>query len=119
MNTLPPFQTWTQAWQNAAQTSGNPAAAAQLLWFELPVEIAGRLQRFTAARMQDQMRLFTEMNGAEGVANPFMREAAFLQESSLAWGSEVLQIMELCQERLLNTSRAESQAPIHYPKAAA
>lgn len=118
MNTLPPFQAWTQAWQTAAQAPGNPAAAARMLWIDLPVEIASRLQRFTADRMQDQMRLFSEMGAMEGNVNPFMREAAFLQQSSLAWGTEMLQIMEMCQERLLNTPRADSEAPIHYPKAA-
>lgn len=118
MDTQNPFQAWTQAWQTTAQTSGNPMAAARFFWFDFPIEVASRLQRFSAERMQDQMRLFSELGANEGNVNPLMREAAFLQQSGIAWGAELMQIMELYQERLLNTSRAESQAPIHYPKAA-
>lgn len=123
MDTQNPFQAWTQALQNASQSSANPMAAnpmaaARFFWVDFPVEVATRLQRFTAERMQDQMRLLAELGAQEGNVNPFMREAAFLQQSSVAWGAEVMQIMELCQERLLNTSRADSEAPIHYPKAA-
>ncbi|MEP9376336.1 hypothetical protein ABLE91_06475 [Aquabacter sp. CN5-332] len=96
-------------------------SVARTVWIDLPVEVASRLQRFAAAQAQDQMRVFSEMSTPDGtgLGNPLMRQATFLQQSSLAWGTEMLEIMELCQEKLLNTGRAPSDAPIHYPKAAA
>lgn len=121
-------QPWMDAWMKAFSQplSGQPVAgkpvdalsALRLLWVDLPVEVAGRLQKFTSERMQDQMRLLTELAAEESNVNPAMRYAGFVQQASLAWGTELLQIMELYQEKLLNTDRAPSEAPIHYPRAA-
>lgn len=120
MNTLPPFQAWTQAWQQGSTmpSAAWPMTMARAMWVDLPVEIASRLQRFAAAQTQEQMRVFSEAGRLDGSSNPFMRQMAFAQQSSLAWGTEMLEIMELCQERLLNVGRAASEAPVQYPKAA-
>lgn len=119
-----PVQPWLEAWTKALPPAGaglpvDPITALRLLWVDLPVEVAGRLQKFSSDRMQDQMRLLTELAAQEGSVNPAMRYAGFLQQASLAWGTELLQILELYQEKLQNTDRAPSEAPIHYPRAAA
>lgn len=118
-----PLQPWLEAWAKALPAAGSgapvdPMTALRLLWVDLPVEVAGRLQKFTSDRLQDQMRLVTEIAAQEGSVNPAMRYAGFVQQASLAWGTELLQILELYQEKLLNTDRAPSEAPIHYPRAA-
>lgn len=118
----PWLQAWTKAMAPQAAGTGvgpvDPMSALKLLWVDLPVEVATRLQRFASERAQDQMRLMTELAAEEGNVNPLMRHAAFIQQASLAWSTEMMEIMELYQERLLNTDRAPSEAPIHYPKAA-
>ncbi|TCT03237.1 hypothetical protein [Aquabacter spiritensis] len=115
----PAFQAWAQAWQGATPPAAWPMTAARTLWVDLPMEAATRLQRLGATQMQEQMRLFAQLSTLEGgEGNPMMKEIAFLQQSSLAWGSELLQIMELYHERLLNPTRQDPDAPIAYPKAA-
>ncbi len=80
--------------------------------------MAGRLQKFTSERMQDQMRLLTELAAEESNVNPAMRYAGFVQQASLAWGTELLQIMELFRETPEHGPGSPSEAPSIIPCAA-
>ncbi|MFG1359371.1 hypothetical protein [Xanthobacter pseudotagetidis] len=93
-----------------AMSAGTPPAAWPMaFWkncfFDCPVEVASHLQRFAGRQMQDQVQLFSELSKEENMANAFTKEAAFLQQSALAWSSEMLEVAELVQAKLLSSTQ--------------
>ncbi|MFG1420288.1 hypothetical protein [Roseixanthobacter liquoris] len=110
-STFPDFtKAYAEMWPGKAAAFGWPMAAARVYWIELPVAINAHLQRFATAQLQEQMRLMGEMAKPDAATSVFNKEAAFLQQSAFAWGTEVLEIVELCKEKLLNPT-APAEAP--------
>ena len=123
MNNAPLFQgfpsQWTGAIPSSAFATSWPMAIAKAYWFELPVAVANHLQRFAADQAQERMRLLSELTRAEGVNTIFTKEMAFIQQASLAWGAEMMELAELCQEKLLNPVQEEPSFTIPEIKKAA
>jgi len=89
-----------------ALTSGTPPTAWPIgmmknFYFEAPVAVASHLQRFMAHRMQEQMQLASELAKDPNPANAFTKQAAFLQQSALAWQTEMLELAELVQSKVM------------------
>ncbi|MFG1463156.1 hypothetical protein V5F77_09645 [Xanthobacter sp. DSM 24535] len=118
-STSPGFTTgFPTTWPAGAQMFGWPMAAARVYWVELPVAINAHLQRFATAQIQEQMRLMSEMAKPDAATSVFNKEAAFLQQSAFAWGTEMLEIVELCKEKMLNPTAPTDEAEQGYRKAA-
>lgn len=111
MNNAPLFQGFPSQVMggipSSAFTASWPMTAAKIYWLELPVAVANHFQRFAAEQVQERMRLLSELSRADGVNSAFTKEMAFLQQSTLAWGVEMLELIELCQEKLLNPVHEE------------
>lgn len=90
------------AFQFPALASSWPMALARIYWVELPMAVTGHIQRFMAQQGQERMRLLSELSCADSVSGAFNKEMAFLQQTALAWGVEMMEILELCQEKLVN-----------------
>ncbi len=85
-----------------------PMTFARTYWVDLPVALASHWQRFVATQVQEQGRLFAELAKVENPGVAFSKEMAFLQQSTLAVGAEMMELAELCQEKLLNPAHVES-----------
>jgi len=119
MKGSPILQGLARSWTAGTPPMAWPMALAHTYWVDLPVAVASRLQHFASGRVQEQVRIMGEMSHAEGSANMLMKEASFLQQSAVAWGGECLEIIEMCQEKLLNpVPEEEVQAEQTFPRAA-
>lgn len=95
----------------ALSTGTPPAAWPFTMWkncfFDCPLAVTSHLQQFVGRQMQEQVQLLTEMSREQNPSSLVTREAAFLQQSALAWSNEVLEIAELVQSRLLSATQVE------------
>ncbi|MBB6305880.1 hypothetical protein [Xanthobacter tagetidis] len=105
MNDSAIFQGLTRAWSVGTPPVAWPVAFWKNCFFDCPVEVASHIQRFAGRQMQDQVQLFSELSKEENMANAFTKEAAFLQQSALAWNSEMLEVAELVQSKLLASTQ--------------
>jgi hypothetical protein len=105
MNDSAIFQGLTRAWSTGTPPVAWPVAFWKNCFFDCPVEVASHIQRFAGRQMQDQVQLFSELSKEENMANAFTKEAAFLQQSALAWSSEMLEVAELMQSKLLTSTQ--------------
>ena len=105
MNDSAIFQGLTRAWSVGTPPVAWPVAFWKNCFFDCPVEVASHIQRFAGRQMQDQVQLFSELSKEENMANAFTKEAAFLQQSALAWNSEMLEVAELVQSKLLTSTQ--------------
>lgn len=105
MNDSAIFQGLTRAWSVGTPHVAWPVAFWKNCFFDCPVEVASHIQRFAGRQMQDQVQLFSELSKEENMANAFTKEAAFLQQSALAWNSEMLEVAELVQSKLLTSTQ--------------
>ncbi|MFG1296728.1 hypothetical protein [Xanthobacter variabilis] len=114
------FQGLSRAW-NVGTPAEWPATAVKNYFFECPVAVTSHLQRFMMRQAQDQMQIFAELAKDPNPANAVTREAAFLQQSALAWNTELLELAELVQSKMLAaaapTASQQEQAP-SVPRAA-
>lgn len=92
-----------------------PAATLQAFWFETPLAVATHLQKFTAGQMQAQMDLLASISREEGPANLMSKEAAFLQQSAMAWGTEMMELASLVQTKVLSAAQKPETAEPPYP----
>lgn len=115
----PILQGLARSWTVGTPPAAWPMALVHTYWVDLPLAVSSHVQRFASAQVQAQMRLLSEMSHAEGSANMLMKEAGFLQQSAVAWGGECLEILELCQEKLLNPLHEEEVSEEQtFPRAA-
>ncbi len=110
MNDSAIFQGLTRAMSAGTPPMAWPMAVWKNCFFDCPVEIASHLQRFAGRQMQDQVQLFSELSREQTLANAFTKEAAFLQQSALAWSTEMLEVAELVQTRMLSATQMEPKA---------
>lgn len=89
-----------------------PMTFARTYWVDLPMALATHWQRFVAGQVQEQGRLFAELSKVENPGVAFSKEMAFLQQSTLAVGAEMMELAELCQEKLLNPAHADTPAEV-------
>ncbi len=120
-----PFQPWIEAMQGGTAPGGWPmttaqATAAQALYLQLPTEVAARIQKLSAAKVQEQVRLFSEISATEGPFVAMQKQMAFLQQSGLDWSTELMEIMQLYQEKLMSPAQQDAgTAPVSYPQTVA
>lgn len=95
------FQGLSRAWNIGTPPTEWPASAMKNYFFECPVAVTSHLQRFMMRQAQDQMQIFAELAKDPNPTNAVTREAAFLQQSALAWNTELLELAELVQSKLL------------------
>ncbi len=96
-----------------------PAAAVQTFWFETPMAVMTHLQKFTAGQIQAQMTLLADLSREEGPANVIGKEAAFLQQSAMAWSTEWMELASLVQTKVLSAAqKPEKTESYPLPRAA-
>ncbi|WP_029004914.1 hypothetical protein [Azorhizobium doebereinerae] len=92
-----------------------PLAAMQAFWFETPLAVSTHLQKFTAGQIQAQVNLLADLSREDGPTNLLAKEAAFLQQSAMAWNTEWLEIASLIQTKILSAAQKPADAPENYP----
>lgn len=114
------FPGLNRAWNIGAPAAIDPATAWKNYFFECPVAVAAHLQRFAMRQAQEQMQLIGEVARDPNPATAISRQAAYLQQSALAWNTELTEIAELVQGKLLNKAPAADgqSAPAPFSKAA-
>lgn len=114
MTDSPIFQGLARAYSVGTPPTIWPMAVMKAYFFDCPMEVAAHVQRFTGRQMQEQVQLFSDLSREENPANAFTKEAAFLQQSALAWQTELMEIADLVQKKLVaatQTSTAEPSKP--------
>lgn len=96
------------AMPSAAAGAGWPMTLARTYWVDLPMALTSHWQRFVASQVQEQGRLFAELTTVEHPGVAFSKEMAFLQQSTLAVGAEMMELVELCQEKLINPAHEDT-----------
>jgi len=110
MSDSPFFQGLNRAWNIGTPSPTWAATAWKNYFFECPVAVTSHLQRFVMRQTQDQMQIFAELARDPNPATAVSREASFLQQSALAWNTELLELAELVQGKLLaSTTPAEAE----------
>lgn len=118
----PILQGLARAYSVGTPPTAWPMAVAKVWFVDCPLEVANHLQRFTGRQMQEQAQLLSELSKADNPSAAVTKEMAFLQQSALAWNTELLEIAELVQNRLLAVTRSgpvpgEGEETV-YPRAA-
>lgn len=113
------FQDHVRGLQAGATPLAWPVASLQALWFETPLAVATHLQKFTAGQIQAQMDLLADLSREEGPTNLFAKESAFLQQSAMAWGTEMMELASLVQTKVLSAAqKPETTESYPLPRAA-
>ncbi len=99
------FQDHMRGLQAGTPPMAWPIASLQALWFETPLAVATHLQKFSASQIQAQMNLLADLSREEGPANLFAKESAFLQQSAMAWGTEMMELASLVQTKVLSAAQ--------------
>lgn len=84
-----------------------PVTAWKNLFFDCPIAVSTHLQQFVGRQMQEQMDLLGQLSREQNPSAFVTREAAFLQQSALAWTTEWVAVGEIVQSKLLNATQAE------------
>lgn len=108
MNDSAIFQGLTRAMSAGTPPTLFPVTVWKNLYFECPVAIASHLQRFAARQMQEQMQIAGELAKDPNPANIFTKQAAYLQQSALAWNTEMMELAELVQAKVLAATQPET-----------
>jgi len=107
-----------------ALAAGNPPVAWPVamwknLFLDCPLAASAHLQQFIGRQMQEQVTLMGELAKEQNPQAALTREAAFLQQSALAWSNEWLEVAELVQSRMLASAQAAPvEDPAPFPRAA-
>lgn len=89
------------------------------LFLDCPLAASAHLQQFIGRQMQEQVTLMGELAKEQNPQAALTREAAFLQQSALAWSNEWLEVAELVQSRMLASAQAAPvEDPAPFPRAA-
>ncbi len=107
------FQDLSRTWTAGAPSMAWPVAVWKNCFLDCPLAVASHIQRFAGRQMQEQVQLLSDLSREENAANVFTKEAAFLQQSALAWSTEVLELAELVQSKLLASTQIEPPQETH------
>jgi len=119
MNDSAIFQGLARALTSGTPPNMWPVGMWKNFYFEAPVAVASHLQRFMAHQMQEQMQLASELAKDPNPANAFTKQAAFVQQSALAWQTEMLELAELVQAKLMAAAQPEGKTePAPFTRAA-
>lgn len=107
MNDSVMFQGLARALSPATPPMAWPVTAWKNLFFDCPIAVSTHLQQFVGRQVQEQVDLLGQLSREQNPSAFVTREAAFLQQSALAWSSELMEVAEIVQSRLLNAAQAE------------
>ncbi|WP_238121111.1 MULTISPECIES: hypothetical protein [unclassified Xanthobacter] len=110
MNDSAIFQGLTRAWSSGTPPTMAPMTQWKNMFFDCPMAVASHLQRFMGKQAQEQMQLMGELAKEPNPANAMTKELAFMQQSALAWNTEVLELAELIQTKVLAATQPETNA---------
>lgn len=109
MNDSVMFQGLARALSPATPPMAWPVTAWKNLFFDCPIAVSTHLQQFVGRQMQEQMDLLNQLSREQNPSAFVTREAAFLQQSALAWSTELVAVGEIVQSKLLNATQPEQQ----------
>lgn len=107
MNDSAVFQGLARALSTGTPPVAWPFAIWKNYFFDCPLAVSSHLQQFVGRQMQEQVHLLSDISREENPTSLVTREAAFLQQSALAWSNELLEVAEIVQSRLLNAAQSE------------
>lgn len=107
MNDSVMFQGLARALSPATPPMAWPVTAWKNLFFDCPVAVSTHLQQFVGRQVQEQVELLGQLSREQNPSAFVTREAAFLQQSALAWSTELVAVAEIVQSKLLNAAQAE------------
>ncbi|MFG1333599.1 hypothetical protein V5F41_20395 [Xanthobacter autotrophicus] len=116
MNDHAVFQGLARALSTGSPPVAWPFAVWKNLFLDCPMAASAHVQQFVGRQMQEQIQLLNDLAKEQNPSAAVSREAAFLQQSALAWSGEMLEVAELVQQRLLSATQAE-QPPFAMPVA--
>ncbi len=109
MNDSVMFQGLARALSPATPPMAWPVTAWKNLFFDCPIAVSTHLQQFVGRQMQEQMDLLNQLSREQNPSAFVTREAAFLQQSALAWSTELVAVGEIVQSKLLSATQPEQQ----------
>lgn len=120
MNDSVMFQGLARAMTAGAPSMGWPLAIWKSYFVDCPMAVAAHLQQFTMERMQERAQLVADLSHQPDPSAAFSRTAAFAQQSAIAWNTEMLELAELVQSRLMAAAQADAppDAPSPFSRAA-
>lgn len=101
MNENPFAQNYARLWNTPTAQTTWPVNIWKNLYFDCPVAVAAHFQSFLSRRAQEQMQRLSELSHEPNPANIISREMAFLQQSSMAWNTEMMELAEIVQSKML------------------
>lgn len=101
MNENPFAQNYARLWNTPANQTTWPVNIWKSLYFDCPVAVAAHFQSFLSRRAQEQMQRLSELSREQNPANIITKEIAFLQQASMAWNTEMMELAEVVQNKLL------------------
>lgn len=129
------FENMTKAWGLGPQGFGHegfhapgfgpPPAAA---WppspfhgmFECPMAVGTHFQQFLTRRLQHQAEFLHELSRERNPQDIFAKHMAYLQQAAMAWSTEMIQMSEIAQSKLMGAATdaagpAGEDAPPNHP----
>lgn len=112
-----------QGLARALAPGNTPAAWPMAMWknmfLDCPLAVTAHVQQFVGRQVQEQVQLLSDLSREQNPTALLTREAAFLQQYALAWQTELVEVAELVQTRLLNATQADlPKEEQSFPKAA-
>lgn len=107
MNDSVMFQGLARALSPATPPMAWPAVVWKNLFFDCPIAVTTHLQQFVGRQVQEQVQLLGDLSREQNPSAAVTREAAFLQQSALAWSTELIEVAEIVQSKLLNATQTE------------
>lgn len=108
MNDSAIFQGLTRAWSTGTPPTMFPMAQWKSVFVDCPMAVASHFQRFMGRQAQEQMQLFGELAKDPNPTNAVTKEIAYMQQAALAWNTEVLELAELVQSKVLASTQPEN-----------
>jgi len=139
MNSSSFFENMTKAWGLDPQGFGQQGFGAQgfgpppgMAWpapafhgiFECPMAVGAHFQQFLTRRLQHQAEFLHELARERNPQDIFAKHMAYLQQAAMAWSTEMIQVSEIAQSKLMGAAAdvaaaAGQDAPEHpYRRAA-
>ncbi|QRG05963.1 hypothetical protein EZH22_23550 [Xanthobacter dioxanivorans] len=119
MNDSVMFQGLARAFSANTPSMAWPIALWKNCFFDCPLAVSSHVQQFVGRQMQEQVQLLADLSREQNPSAALSREAAFLQQSALAWNNELLEVAELVRGRLLTATQADAAPEAQPPYARA
>ncbi len=104
MEESPIVQQWTRMWGTSPSSATWPTNGFKMAYFDCPVAIAAHFQSFLGRRAQEQMQFLSDLSREQNPANILTKEMTYLQQATLAWNTEMMELAELLQNKMLTNS---------------